>query len=183
MIYLSQCIDTVYNTLIHHITFTSIVTWFFYYMASFFHCFQRIDMTKYKAFILHENYSLINFDWKLIALQYCGGFCQILKYIHTLTWITHQCTCAPLENDFLNSVSFSPVQSLSCVRLFATPWTAAHQASLSTTNSQSLLKLMFIESVMPSNHLIFSCPLLLLRSIFPSIRVSSSHQVAKVLEF
>ena len=68
-----------------------------------------------------------------------------------------------------------------------TPWTAARQASLSITNSQSLLKLMSIESVMPSNHLILCRPLLLPPSIFPSIGlfqgVSSSHQVAKVLEF
>ena len=56
------------------------------------------------------------------------------------------------------SVQFSSVQSLSCVPLFATPWTAAHQASLPITNSQSLLKLMSIKSVMPSNHLILSSP-------------------------
>ena len=84
-------------------------------------------------------------------------------------------------------VLISSVQSLSHVGLFVTPWTAALQASLFITNSQSLLKLMSIESVMPSNHLILCCPLLLLPSIFPSIRVfsrvSSSHQVAKVLEF
>ena len=66
------------------------------------------------------------------------------------------------------------VQSLSSVRLFATPWTAAWQASLSFTISQSLLKLTFIESVMPSNHLIFCHPLLL-SSIFPSIRVFSKE--------
>ena len=64
-----------------------------------------------------------------------------------------------------------PVQSLSCVWLFATPWNAACQASLSITNSQSLAKPMSIESVIPSNHLILSHPLLLLPSIFPSIRV------------
>ena len=69
------------------------------------------------------------------------------------------------------------VQSLSCVRLFATLWTAACQASLSITNSQSLLKLMSIESVMPSNHLILCCPLLLLPSIFPSIGVFSNESV------
>ena len=79
-------------------------------------------------------------------------------------------------------VQFSSVQSLSCVRLFAIPWIAARQASLSITNSPSLLKLMFTESVMPSNHLILCRPLLLLPSIFPSIRVFS-HQVAKALEF
>ena len=71
----------------------------------------------------------------------------------------------------------SSVQSLSCVRLFATPWTAARQASLSITNSQSLLKLMSIESVMPSSHLILCCPLLLPPSLFPSIRVFSDESV------
>ena len=70
---------------------------------------------------------------------------------------------------------FSSVQLLSHVRLFATPWTAAHQASLSMVNSQSLLKLMSIESVMPSNHLILCHPLLLLPSIFPNIRVFSNE--------
>ena len=74
---------------------------------------------------------------------------------------------------------FSSVQ-FSCsfrVRLFVTPWTAAHQASLSITNSWSLLKLMSIESVMPSNHLILCCPLLLPPSIFPSIKVFSNESV------
>ena len=69
------------------------------------------------------------------------------------------------------------VQSLSRVWLFVTPWTAAHQASLSITNSQSLLKLMSIESVMPSNHFMLCCPPLLLPSIFPSIRVFSNESV------
>ena len=71
----------------------------------------------------------------------------------------------------------SSVQSFSRVQLFATPLTAAHQASLSITNSQSLLKLMSIESVMPFNHLILCCPLLLLPSIFPSIKVFSNGSV------
>ena len=75
---------------------------------------------------------------------------------------------------------FSSVQLLSCVRLFVTPWTAAHQASLSITHSQSLLKLMFIESVMPSNHLILCHSLLLLPSIFPSIRVFSNESVLPI---
>ena len=70
---------------------------------------------------------------------------------------------------------FSTVQLLSHVQLFATPWTAVHQASLSITNSWSLLKLMFIVSVMPSNHLILCHPLLFPPSIFPSIRVFSSE--------
>ena len=69
----------------------------------------------------------------------------------------------------------SLVQPLSHVRLFATPWTAACQASLSITNSQSVLKLMSIELVMPSNHLILCHPLLLLPPIFPSIRVFSNE--------
>ena len=72
------------------------------------------------------------------------------------------------------------VQSLSCVRLFMTPWTAAHQASLSFTISWSLLKLMSIESVMPSNHLILCRPLLLLPSIFPSIRVFSNESALRI---
>ena len=74
----------------------------------------------------------------------------------------------------------SSVQSFSCVWLFATPWTAACQASLSITNSQSLLKLMSIESVMPFNHLILCHPLLLLPSIFPSIRVFSNASVLPI---
>ena len=69
----------------------------------------------------------------------------------------------------------SSVQLLSCVLPFATPWTAACQAYLSITNSQSLLKVMSIESVMPSDHLILCCPLLLLPSIFPSIRIFFSE--------
>ena len=72
---------------------------------------------------------------------------------------------------------FSSVQLLSHVWLFATPWTAARQASLSITNSQSLLKIMFIKPVMPSNHFILCHPLLLLPSIFPSIRVLSKESV------
>ena len=73
--------------------------------------------------------------------------------------------------------SFSSVQSLSRVQLFATPWTAACQASLSITNSQSLLKLMSIKSVMPSTHLILCRPLLLLPSIFPRTRILSNEPV------
>ena len=83
-------------------------------------------------------------------------------YSHGLSW-------AP-AHWLLKVHQFSSVQSLSCVRL-CNPWTAAPQASLSITNSRSLLKLMSIKSVMPSNHLILCRPLLLLPSIFPSIRV------------
>ena len=74
-------------------------------------------------------------------------------------------------------VQFSSVHSLSHVQLFGTPWTAARQASLSITNSQSLFKLMSIESVMPSNHLILCRPLLLPPSTFPSIRVFFNESV------
>ena len=73
--------------------------------------------------------------------------------------------------------TFSSVQLHRGVQLFVTPWTTARQASLSITNSRSLLKLMSIESVMPQNHFIFCCPLLFLPSIFPSIRVFSSESV------
>ena len=69
---------------------------------------------------------------------------------------------------------------LSCVRLFATPWTAAHQASLSITNSRRLLKLMSIVSVMPSNHLILCRPLFLPPSIFPSVRVFSNESALRI---
>ena len=75
---------------------------------------------------------------------------------------------------------FRSVQLLSRVRLFVTPWTAAHQASLSITNYRSLLKLMPIESVMPSNHLILCHPLLRLPSIFPSIRVFSNESILHI---
>ena len=80
----------------------------------------------------------------------------------------------------ISQIQFCSVQSLSRVRLLATPWTAAHQASLSITNSQSLLKLMSIESVMPSNQLILCHPLLLLPSLFPSIRVFSNESVLHI---
>ena len=81
---------------------------------------------------------------------------------------------------FQQSAQLSSVQSLSHVRLFVTTWTAAHQASLSITNSWSWLKLMSIESVMASNHIILCCPLLLLPSIFPSIRVFSNESVLRI---
>ena len=82
-----------------------------------------------------------------------------------------------LDGGHLQARQSQSVQSLSCVQLFATPWTAARQASLSITNSRNLLKLMSIESVMPSSHLILCHPLLLPPSIFPSIRVFSNESV------
>ena len=96
-------------------------------------------------------------------------FSQVSKLQITFQWIS---TCAS---------QFSSVQfSLSCVRLFLTPWTIARQASLSITNSWSLLKLMSIESVMSSNHLIVCCPLLLPPPIFPSIRVFSNESALHI---
>ena len=85
----------------------------------------------------------------------------------------HILQCLPLSRDH------NVVQSLSHVRLFVTPWTAACQASLSITNSQSLLKLMSIELMMPTKHLIL-CHLLLLSSVFPSIRVFSNESVLHI---
>ena len=79
-----------------------------------------------------------------------------------------------------NFDQFSSFQSLCFVQLFLTPWTAAPQASLSITNSQSLLKLMSFKSVMPSNHFILCCPLLLLPSIIPSIRILSKESVLHI---
>jgi len=81
--------------------------------------------------------------------------------------------------NFNELTQFSSVQSLSCVQLFVTPWTTARQASLSITNSQSLLKLMFSTSVMPSNHLILCRPLLT-PSVFPSIMVFSNELVLRI---
>ena len=80
----------------------------------------------------------------------------------------------------ISNENISLVQWLSCVQLFATPWTAASQASLSITNPQSLLKLMSIELVMPSNHLILCHPLLLLPSVIPSIRVFSNDSALHI---
>ena len=79
-----------------------------------------------------------------------------------------------------SKMSFSSVQSLSCVQLFATSWTVAHQASLSIANSWSLPRLMSIKLVMPSNHLILCHPLLLLSSVFAIIRVFSNESVLHI---
>ena len=87
--------------------------------------------------------------------------------------------CITVVSDLRNS-PISSVQLLSRVWRFATPWTTAHQASLSITNSRRLLKLMSIASVMPSNHLILCRPLLLLPSIFPSLRVFSNESVLHI---
>ena len=97
--------------------------------------------------------------------------------IHLESLLPHPLYGSYVQMETPNSYS---VQSLSHVRLFATPWTAACQDSLSITNSQSLLKLMSIEIVMPSNHLILCCPLLRLPSIFPNIRVFSNESVHSI---
>ena len=85
-----------------------------------------------------------------------------------------------IQKTIMASGPISSVHSLRCVQLFVTPWTAALQASLSITNSRSPHKPMSTESVMPSNHLILCCPLLLLPSIFPSIRVFSNESVLHI---
>ena len=106
--------------------------------------------------------------WLIIMLQFSKSW-NVLEFFsgffYFLPMITRQ---------------FSSVQSLSRVRFFATPWTTARQASLSINNSQSLLKLMSIESVMSLNHLIFCCPLLLPPSIFPSIWVFPNESVHRI---
>ena len=96
------------------------------------------------------------------------GFCFFIQYENLY----------PFQGVFVSCIS--SVQFLSHVRLFATPWTAAHQASLSINISHSLIKLMSIESVMPSNHLILYHPLLLLPSILPSIRAFSNESVLRI---
>ena len=97
------------------------------------------------------------------------------QYLVTFSWKERQIT-----QNWDSILLSSSVQSLSCVWLFATPWTAARQASLSITNSQSLLRLTSIMLVMPPNHLIFCHLLLLLPSIFPSIRVFSNKSVLHI---
>ena len=125
-------------------------------------------------------------DYRLSAVMNLVGWVQD----SVLTTVMHQPNTSAvfLNNSVWNLVLFlyhiaysiSSVQSLSPVWLFATPWMSAHLASLSNTNSHSLLKLMSIESVMPSYHLIFCHPLLLLPSVFPSIRVFSNESVLHI---
>ena len=101
---------------------------------------------------------------------------QTVKLLH----ITIICQRKILQKQWICLVMISSVQSLSCVWLFATPWTTAHQASLSITISRSLLKLMSIESVMPSSHLILCRPFLLLTPSPPNIRVFSSESTLRM---
>ena len=118
--------------------------------------------------------SLVQVPPKIDYNRLSGGETQAQACFHS----SSQFWCASRVENHCGRHS-AIVESLSHVQLFLAPWTAAHQASLSFTTSQSLFKLMSIESVMPSNHLILCCPLLLLPSVFPS---SSSHEVTKVLE-
>ena len=140
------------------------------------------------------HFSKQNWDWSLVSILFHIGF--LLK-LHTIIWSTfsHHYLLRKIHTFPTEKVKISrgSVQ-FSCLVVsdsLCPPWTATRQASLSITNSQSLFKLMSIESVMPSNHLILCRPLFLLSisspSIFPSIRVFSNesalHQVAKLLEF
>ena len=121
-----------------------------------------------EIFLLNGSFSDINsiiFLWPVMAQWYLSSDSYIItrvKYVYQF------------------SKSISSVQSLSRVQLFATPWTPAHQASLSITNSRSLHKLLSIELVMPSNHLILCAPFLLLPSIFPSIKVFSNESTLRM---
>ena len=105
-----------------------------------------------------------------------SSLCYKLSLLLTNTGLSKRFVWETLNESF----QFCSVQLLSHVWLFMIPWTAACQASLSITNSWSLLKLMSIESVMPSSHLILCSPLLLLLSIFPSIRVFSNESVLPI---
>ena len=107
--------------------------------------------------------------WRITGTGEPGGLPSLGSHRVRHDWSDLAAAAAP----------YSSVQLLSCVQVFATPWTVAHQASLSVTNSQSLLKHMSIKSVMPSNHLILCHPLLL-PSIFPSIRVFSNESVPHI---
>ena len=100
---------------------------------------------------------------------------MVLRLNHEFSKLVHKWTFHKIQSNNLADLRFSSVQLLSCVRLFATPCIAAHQASLSITNSWSSLRLMSIESVMPSSHLILCRPLLLLPPVPPSIRVFSNE--------
>ena len=125
-------------------------------ICALFLCKQRVDIYRHEILSLHNQVRMVKKHKKgerqrMFKMPRVGGHSQL-----------------------------SSVQSLSCVWLFLTLWTAAHQASLSITNSQSLLKLMSLESVMTFNHLILCRPLLLLPSIFPNIRVFSNESVLRI---
>ena len=129
---------------------------------------------------IHQTYELIDVTGHASAWSHLWKF-STWRFICRGLTVTFYCSM-PFSFTFSCILlvpfdKFRSVQSLSHIWLFVTPWTAAHQASLSTTNPQSLLKLMSIKSGMPSNHLTLCHPLLLLPSIFPSIRVFSNESV------
>ena len=123
--------------------------------------------------------------WKIQNIYSCD---RLTHHYHPLEFLISQAYYSKMNTHnlflfifiLLLSFIYSSVQSLSRVRLFATPWSAAHQASLSSTNSRSLLKLISIELVMPFNHLILCHPILCLPAIFPSIRVFSNESVLRI---
>ena len=120
--------------------------------------------------------SLLSIILVVSFLSSWGSFLLFLVYLQFISWMG-----AESADAFSTAIDlFSSVQSLSLVRLFATPWTAACQVSLSITNSWSPPKHMSIKSVMPSNHLILCHPLVLLPSIFPSIRVFSNESALRI---
>ena len=141
-------------------------------------CLQKLKYVCIKT--CTEVYSSSFHNWqKLKIIQMSiNRLMHKLCYIHEMKiYLTIKVNYWYIQEKWMNlrGIQFSSVQSLSHVQLFATPWTAARQASLFITNSRSLPKPMSIESVMPSNHLIPYCPLLLLPSIFPSIRDFSNE--------
>ena len=117
---------------------------------------------------------LVSFCWRAQRFYMYPSTRTLAQSCTAVSWLLLPCFSMP------SLTWFSSVQSLSRVRLFATPWTAAHQASLSITNSRSSPKLMSMELVMLSNHLIFCRPLLLPPSIFPSIRVFSNESALRM---
>ena len=124
---------------------------------------------------VNNNFGCLCNSWDYLWHCTCTSWSTplVTGYFVWLSWLCYVRMC-------YGYIQFSSIQSLSHVQLFATPWTAACQASLSITNSWSLPKLMSIELVMPSNHLILRCPLLLLPLIFPRIRVFSNESALRI---
>ena len=128
-------------------------------------------------FLFENDLSLFVFNFELALLLYL--YCMNSLVMTEIAWVMRTWVKLDLfSNHYWRT--FSSVQSLCCVQFFVTPWTAAHQASLSITNSQNLLNIVSIESVMLSNHLIICHPLLLPPSIFPSIRVFSNESALRI---
>ena len=135
----------------------------------------------------HTRWQLLEVQWKSAGvLKWSKAWGELFTWSECLSLFSKISTLwLPRTSDSDNHILLilyiaAVVQLISCVWLFVTSWTAARQASLSFTISQSLLKLMSIESVMPSNHLMLCCPLLLLPSIFPTIRVFSSELAVRI---